>query len=136
MRTRRVTEQARLVQFTIWVKDEGRSDELAWAEQYTRFVRDPNAWALELLAYFNSSCRPGEPKRVLVRLVVESNDTGLPHEWSKSNLVTVVRKGGGSFDAYRCKRCGGTSKRFGLAPVFELDAKVPKWCPGKVTAKR
>lgn len=135
MRHRRVTEQPRQVQFTIWVKNADQPDDRAWAEPYTRFVCDPEACARDMIDYFNTGCRPGEPKRVVVRVVVESNDTGLPHEWEKSNLMTVAHRGS-MFDKYRCKRCDGTSRRYGLEEVFVLDAKVPKWCPGRKTAKR
>jgi N6-adenosine-specific RNA methylase IME4 len=49
------------------------------------------------------------------------------HDWEKSNLVTRSERGA-MFDTYRCKACGATSKRHGVAWPPKLDAKQPKKC--------
>lgn len=66
---------------------------------------------------FNKTLRQGERTRELVGVEVLDEPTGLgKHEWSKTNLVTVVR-GSQMYDKMRCDNCGITGKRFGLGGV-------------------
>lgn len=46
----------------------------------------------------------------------------LRHDWKKINLVTISKRGR-LYDAYRCKRCGITGKRFGLDDIVVRDKK-------------
>lgn len=93
--------------------------------------------AARVIAFFNDTLRPGELPRRLIK-VVNAEDTPLKpvvnsHHWEKQNLVTVIDRLG-SYDVMKCKACGATGKRFGLALTVSIDAKFkkPKFdpCPG------
>lgn len=49
------------------------------------------------------------------------------HDFKKSNLITISDRSG-TYDTYRCSKCGATAKRFGLSWPPRLDAKQPKGC--------
>jgi hypothetical protein len=55
------------------------------------------------------------------------------HLWEKQNLITVgATRKLPMHDIYKCKKCGATSKRFGIGGSFQLDKKFAKLeeCPG------
>jgi hypothetical protein len=55
------------------------------------------------------------------------------HLWEKQNLVTVAASRNlPMHDIYKCKKCGATSKRFGIGGSFRLDKEFAKLeeCPG------
>lgn len=88
-----------------------------WVENYTKDVDDPQAWAQALIDQFNTTLRPNERARELVRVEVESeSDVPPEHDWEKENLVTIAR-GDIAYDILRCKRCGITAKRVGLGGI-------------------
>lgn len=73
-------------------------------------------WAKETLRRFNATLRPGEKERELLDVVIIDAQEQ-EHNWHKTNLVTIMDRNG-SYDAYRCQRCGITAKRFGLGEII------------------
>jgi hypothetical protein len=71
-----------------------------------------------IIAEFNSSLRPHEAPRELLRILSETVDL---HSWGKVNLVTESYKGK-CYDRYQCRVCRITAKRFGLAAIFVRDS--------------
>jgi hypothetical protein len=119
-----------------------RGDE--WSERYpegnTRWfhkdTHDVSLAAQALLDFFNGGEPGGRPKRELVRAYVEDSDApaNRPHDWTKTNLVTVMGRGG-AHDTCRCTVCGITGKRHGVGlPVRDpaFRAKVYGTCDGAV----
>ena len=77
---------------------------------------------------FNATLRPNESPRTVVGVYEEQDKAEFPehsweelvkHNWEKSNLVTILQLGGGSYDTVRCAKCGATGKRYGLS-----DARI------------
>jgi hypothetical protein len=119
------------MEFIIWCKHEGDSDESAWSEQYNKpGVTDAQEWAESIISSFNSGRYPDEKPRVLVRIEVLPESDKQPHDWKKASLVTVIR-GIALYDVYRCSRCGAKGKRHGLQEYVKPDRRVPKWCNPK-----
>lgn len=80
--------------------------------------RDPVKWGDAIVSRWNSSLRPGETHRRVVDLWESAPIEA--HQWEKSSLVTQ-EKDGAIFDAYRCRSCGITGKRFGLSASVKRD---------------
>lgn len=114
------------MQFTIWTKNKGDADAEAWPEEYSKPVDDPEEWAKDTIKYFNNTLHPGEPERVLVKVVVESNAKPLriEHSWRKTNLVTLMDM----TDRYLCSVCGAKGTRFGLGGPVLADRKKQAQC--------
>lgn len=74
-----------------------------------------------IIEHFNATLHPGEKARKVLKVIPLKDSAGQQHEWEKSNLVTIMK--GGAHDTYRCKNCGITSKRYGLASVLIRDTK-------------
>jgi hypothetical protein len=77
-----------------------------------------------------------DDKQGKLPLIKKEEKVSIPkqHEWGKQNLVTIIAKGGvGTHDAYKCRACGATSKRFGIGGSFVRDKKFAKLeeCPGE-----
>lgn len=94
----------------------------SWCEEY--YLVDPKKDAKAIIDYFNKTLRPGERPRVLLEVnILDGEDNSkMPHDWEKTNLVTVVH-GGSSFDTYRCTRCKITGKRRGFDSGIVRDGK-------------
>jgi hypothetical protein len=93
-----------------------------WKETYNCDI-DPWEFANNTIAYFNATLRSGERKREIVNVVViDEKPSELKHDWEKQNGVTLMR-GGFSYDIYKCKHCGVTGKRYGLAAGITRDSK-------------
>ncbi len=78
-----------------------------------------------VLDFFNSTLRPGEKPRRIVRIVSSEGEAAkhiIPHSWEKQNLVTINDKHG-TYDKMKCRICGIAGKRFGLGPAVQLDWK-------------
>ena len=108
-----------------------------WDEAFCKRTDSARRWAEETIAEFNASLRPGEEPREILRIEeLPLEDERIPplrHDFRKTNLVTVMNKRGhGSHDAYRCRDCGATGKRFTLGGDVILDkARLRgKPCPG------
>lgn len=103
------------MQFRIIVKNVNSGNE--WHEDYNKpeVVNQESAEreARRIVAYFNSTLRPNESAREIVRVLFGEGIAKQPHEWEKQNAMTVTGKNG-SYDIMKCKFCGVTGKRFGL----------------------
>lgn len=88
-------------------------------EIYDKPTNDIVKWGRETIDFYNRILRPHELKRTFVsaRLLGDSEE----HDWEKSNLVTRAHAGR-LFDTYKCKRCGITGKRYGLASGIQRDS--------------
>lgn len=107
------THGAKKFRMLVRINDTGAEN---W-EEYTKETQDPKRWAKDCIEYFNTTCRPGESRRTLVKVeLVEDGIAPLEHDWSKTNLVTLSQ-GGRIFDDMKCQRCGVTGKRFGFGTV-------------------
>lgn len=100
-----------------------------WQEDYEddgKFGRGmPEEIVGRILDFFNSTLRPNELPRRLVRIVSSEGEPAphiIPHAWEKQNLVTIIDKHG-SYDKMKCTVCGIMGKRFGLGPEVQRDLK-------------
>jgi hypothetical protein len=88
-----------------------------WIEDFTIPPITPALkWAQSTVDRFNTTLRPGESVRTVLRVrVIKQHTTNekMNHEWEKSCLVTQMGKGC-SYDTMKCVRCGATGKRYGL----------------------
>lgn len=89
--------------------------------------RDAKRHIRRIIRSFNARLCPGEKARQLLKVRVKDL-TVRNHEWEKVNLVTIMGKGHLTYDVYRCKMCGHTSKRYGLAEHFIPDKGTPLMC--------
>lgn len=126
------------MKFRIRVRDE-RGHE--WWEDYNKSdvhdLSSAETKGRELVQYFNDTLRPYEVPRMflLAELTANSdapvlNDAHESHEWEKTNLTTVL-KGGRMYDTAACKKCGITSKRFGVGGYTidpKYNAKAFQYC--------
>jgi hypothetical protein len=109
----------------MWSKDVGAPDSAASSEDYDRPCTNAHLEAQALIDYFNSTLRPGEEPRELVRVEVGAGDGVRKHQWEKTNLVTVTTKDG-THDTYRCIACGATGKRYFLDAGVAIDKRYAK----------
>jgi hypothetical protein len=79
---------------------------------------------------FNASLWKGELPRELLEVTMVGPSESYPHEWGKSNLITIIEEGSRPYDTYRCFRCGATGKRYGLDPTITPDNGVSPNCKG------
>lgn len=98
-------------------------DNSTFKEVYTIGEHEnPMEWATETIKEFNRTLRPYESGRELVSVkVIALNESHYEHDWEKTNFVTVLKRGGGHHDTYKCSKCGITGKRHGLSDVIERD---------------
>lgn len=98
--------------YRVQVADDGGS----WWED---MAANDEAGCQTIVDGFNASLRKHEkPRRILN---VMAGTAPIPHQWEKSNLVTIMK--GGAHDTYKCETCGITAKRYGLSSVIERDKK-------------
>ena len=96
-----------------------------WWEEYDKDTDDPQKWAEDIVAWFNSTCRPGEKPRTL--LAVEIIDsTSKHHKWVKHVKGMSIQFRGATCDIMYCSVCGITGKRYGLNNVIKRDSKFRK----------
>lgn len=99
-----------------WLEHENRSEITSEAEA--------TEWAQRTLRNFNATLRPHEQARRLVAVTFdhEENKERAQHNWTKTNLMTVLDPRGGLYDTLKCTFCGITAKRYGLTCI-KLDPK-------------
>lgn len=96
---------------------------------------DPQEIVEKLVQQFNSSLRPNEPARELVR--IESTGRSQEHCWVKTSIYMTETAQGDIYDTYRCEQCGATGRRYGcsgrpvLDPRFKRNPRYVASCPGK-----
>ena len=108
-----------------------------WKEDYNRLeVRDLNdaaKWGANLIDNFNATLRPGEKARKFHGVEpAEDSEANAPHEWHKTNLVTISDRTG-LYDRMTCLRCNITAKRFGVDSLVvdkKFRAKKYLTCKG------
>lgn len=101
------------------------SENNEWWEEYDKDTDDPQKWAEDIVAWFNSTLRPGEKPRTL--LGVEIIDaTSKHHKWHKDPKGMSVEFRGSVCDIFRCSACGITGKRYGLNGAIKRDSKYRK----------
>jgi hypothetical protein len=103
-----------------------RDHDLLWVEAYDRAevknVGDAVRWAEALIDKFNRTLRPGERARKVLAVTRTGDSSAPPHDWGKTNLVTVSDHGQ-YYDTMECVRCGVTGKRYGLDNTIIIDQK-------------
>ena len=114
------------MKFKLWVKYAGEPDERAWAEAEDRSnvktLKQAETWGREIIARFNAThYSKHERDREFVR--VEMEGASDDHDWEKTNLFTVMARGGGHYDTYKCRVCGITGRRYGLEMSIQRDTK-------------
>lgn len=109
------------MKFTMWVTNS--TDDVAWKEEYDRTCTDAHAESQSIIDFFNSTLRPHEKPRRLVRVDVQDiTSEGPEHIWIKTNVVTIMRSGGRShYDAFECTKCGITGKKTALGDPVVRD---------------
>ena len=104
------------IRFRLYWRYPGEPDSAERGETYEQRTMDPVQWSKDILAWFNSTLRPHETKRVFVRCEIEGDVPPAEHKWFKCTAMTKSFVGGdrhGSmYDAMQCERCGVTGKRF------------------------
>jgi hypothetical protein len=99
------------------------SPENNWNEEYDVECKNAEEYGTELINSFNDTLRPGEKPRKLLEVTVIDNKSVEHHEWYKTNITTIVKKGGMCYDTQKCSKCGITGKRYGLSEMVKRDAK-------------
>lgn len=110
-----------------------------WKEDYNRpdvlTLEQARVWGMNLIHRFNDTLQSGERAREYVGVEEDpDSDAVTPHEWHKTNLVTII-KGHSAYDTAICLRCNVTGKRFGLGGVTidpKYKAKKYQSCNPKV----
>lgn len=110
-----------VIDFTIYVRHKG-SQQAAWAERYQKETDNPKKWGMDIIAFFNSTCEPGERKREFVSIMIHGEVPPIEHNWSKTSLMTQTH-GNAVFDKMACELCGITGKRFRLNQSVKRDSK-------------
>jgi hypothetical protein len=94
-----------------------------WKEEYVINDSDPIEWAKNTIDKFNSTLNPHESPRELVGVeVLDELEKNNQHNWSKTNLITIVR-GSSVYDTMKCEKCGISGKRYGLDGWVIRDSK-------------
>jgi hypothetical protein len=101
------------------------SSDQPWWEEYDKPVTDAQAEGERLVEYFNSTLRPLELPRELLAVEVLDVNSVKDHQWQKQNAGTIIW-GGRTYDKLKCRRCGITGKRFGLAESVTLDSRFAR----------
>lgn len=121
LRERKLTEGGDTVKdFTIWITNALRAKE--WAERYQVATPDPEQYAKDLIKWFNSTLRPHESKRRVVRVEVHGDVVPPDHKWTKKTIMTQMFRQR-PYDPMYCERCGVTGKRYGLNSHVKRDSK-------------
>ena len=96
----------------ITVKHADGSDE-SWVENYDRpsvkTIEDANKFAAQLIQTFNNTLRPHEKARKILSVTLVGESDAPDHNWSKTNLVTIINPRLGFYDTLQCERCGITA---------------------------
>ena len=108
--------------FSIIVVD-ARGEE--WEESYDRNTADPQKEAEGIIAFFNSTLRPGERPRTLVKVVLKDAEN-TNHTWEKMTSGMSVEFRKQIVDIMRCSVCGITGKRYGMITRVKIDSKFSK----------
>lgn len=122
------------IEFNAYIRPRGTTNE-PWKEHYVRDTDDAEACARDIVDYFNSTLRPGERPRELVRVEVIATVAPHEHDWEKMNLTTKMFNGR-PYDIVRCTRCKITGKRWGLARArrdSQFKAQVYARCDTTLT---
>jgi len=106
------------MKFRVKVSD-GTTD---WWETFDLATDDPNLWAQETIAYFNTTLKPGEKSRMVAEVEVLDKDSVERHEWEKASLVTEMNRHG-DHDRMKCKNCSITAKRYGIGGGITVDSQ-------------
>lgn len=120
------------IRYTALIKEVGTSRN--WREDFADLVVDsttPLSHCKFLICRFNTTLRPGEKAREVVRVRSLPITISLKeHSWNKLNWNLIE----GKYDVYQCRMCGITGKRYGTIAFITPDRKNTIYC--KTRAKR
>lgn len=114
--------------YRAFIKHDGKDDASAWSEDYSysyiETLGEAEQQARRFVDDFNASLRPGEKRRVFVRVEEIAEEVNLDerHEWRKTNLMTLASPHG-RHDTMKCEVCGITGKRYGISESVTLDSQ-------------
>ena len=100
----------------------------SWWEKYEVATESPEAYAQEILAFFNKTLKPFEEPRVILSVEMLEDTGNIQHTFFKKTDGMSVEFRGETVDLMQCSECGITGKRFGLQPTVKLDSKWSKKC--------
>ena len=109
------------MKFRIFIKTDSRE----WFEDYDENTDNPEEWAKNIIAFFNSTLKPGEKKRTLLSVEVIGKEN-TKHDWVKYTGGMSVNFRGSNVDVMFCNKCGITGKRFGMSKTVKIDSKYSK----------
>ena len=118
------------IRFKLYWIYPGEKKSAAKCETYDQITTDPEKWSRDIIAWFNSTLRPHETRRVFVRCEVVGEVPPAEHRWFKVTAMTKQMVGGqrhgALYDAMECERCGVTGKRYGIGSFVKLDSRWRK----------
>lgn len=81
----------------------------------------------KIIENYNATLYPGDLPRTVLEVQM-GGDGKRAHDWGKTNLVTVMGRGGSNWDTLRCRACGCEARRYGLNAVQRVGKwKAAKW---------
>lgn len=111
------------MKFQMTVRNVGEDE--TWEEDYNHPTvnnqEQAEKAAARMIELFNATLQPKEKAREVVYVTFGEGASKEPHQWEKTNSFTISGRGGASYDTARCKGCGITSKRYGVADNYRLD---------------
>jgi len=98
-----------------------------WWEDFEEITTTPFEFVCKIIEDYNKSGRSKSKRSVIGVRIIDRADR-VPHNWEKSNLVTLQDKFG-TYDSRKCKICGITGKVRSIAGNVIIDKKFKNCDP-------